>query len=172
MSEKQESSRMNYLLVPLAVLAIAGFGAFFATGMPPADVPTSANTGMNQAASSTMKAGDMTSAQMKMMIKNDEIRGAAVPTETGQAVAVKVDTGYNPNVIEVKKGVPLTMTFDRNSTFKCSKKVQFTSLGSVMTVMPDNGKVTLIVPIPDQAGQTIEFMCGMKMIKGKLVTAD
>ncbi len=172
MSENHINKRMNYLLVPLAALAIAGFGTFFATGMPPADVTSNASSNMNQAASSTMKAADMTPAQMKMMIKNDEIKGAAVATESGQAVAVKVDTGYSPNVIEVKKGTPLTITFDRNSTFKCSRKVQFPSLGSFMTVMPDHGKVTLIVPIPSQAGQTIEFMCGMKMIKGKLVTVD
>lgn len=173
MNEKQLSSRVTYLLMPAAALLIAGYAAFFLTGVQIDQPGASAkSTKTTTASTASSKTSNMTSEQMKMMIKNDEIKGSAVATETGQAVAVMVDTGYNPNVIEVKKGVPLTMTFQRDSTFKCSKKVQFPSMSTVMTVLPDDGKATVIVPIPNAAGQTIEFMCGMKMIKGKLVTVD
>jgi plastocyanin domain-containing protein len=172
MAEQKDISRMNYLLVPLAALVIAGYGAFFYTGMP-VDESASGGKGQMTASATAAKAGpEMTPAQMKMMIKNDPINGKSVMTDTGQAVTIKVDTGYSPNVIEVKKGLPLTMTFDRHSMFKCSKKVQFPALSTLMTVMPDDGKATVIVPIPAEAGQTIEFMCGMKMIKGKIVTVD
>jgi hypothetical protein len=171
MSEKNNISRMNYLLVPLAAIVIAGYGAFFYTGMPADDSGNSAGN-MTASATAAKPAPEMTPEQMKMMIKNDPINGTAGITDTGQAITVKVDSGYSPNVIQVKKGVPLTITFDRRSTFKCSKKVQFPAISTVMTVMPDNGKATVIVPIPAQAGQTIEFMCGMKMIKGKIVTVD
>ena len=174
MSEGSGMNRVNLLLAPLALAAIVGFGAFFLTGIPanetaPAPKPNAGKTTMS---TMTSKNTTMTAEQMKMMVKNAPINGTAVATESGQAVLVKVDTGYAPNVIQVKKGVPLTITFDRQSTFKCSRKVQFPALSSVMTLLPDHGKATVIVPVPNEAGQTVDFMCGMKMLKGKIVTVD
>lgn len=175
MSENKETNRMSLLLLPLAVVLVAGSAAFFLTGIPSDTTTSGSKTNVTTTQTSTTKPetpATMTPEQMMQMIKNDEIKGAAVTTDSGQAVTVKVDKGYDPNVIEVKKGIPLTITFDRNSTFKCSSKVQFPSLGSYMAVMPDHGKTSFIVQIPAEAGQTIEFTCGMKHIKGKLVTVD
>jgi plastocyanin domain-containing protein len=172
MSENQLSSRVNFLLVPLAALVVAGYGAFFLSNITIDQPGANAKTTQTTSSTTPSQNGTMTPQQMKMMVRNAPITGNAVLTDSGQAVAVKVDTGYDPNVITVKKGVPLTITFDRQSTFKCSGKVQFPSLSNVMTVLPDHGKAKVIVPIPNQAGQTVEFMCGMKMLKAKIITVD
>jgi plastocyanin domain-containing protein len=177
MDEKQANGlgrTATLLLMPLAVLAVAGFGAFFYVGMPQDEQAPAGPPRAGKAASATADAPvKMTPEEKMKIIDNSEKKGAAVPTDTGQAVTVKVDLGYTPNVIEVKKGVPLFITFEWVATANnAATKHGFPSMGSVMTILPKDGKMTLVVPIPNEAGHTIDFMCGMKLMKGKLVTVD
>jgi len=83
-----------------------------------------------------------------------------------QVVDLKVEGGYSPGTLVVKKGVPLTININRpESNNPCSKWIIFPDFG-IQKDLPDNGKTTIQLN-PDRAGE-YTFYCGMQMIVGKL----
>jgi Cu+-exporting ATPase len=94
-------------------------------------------------------------------------RAAATQMAGGvQRVTVTVKGGYSPDVIQVRQGVPLEITFDRQESGECTNRVVFPELG-INAGLPANARTTVVVA-PDRPG-TYEFACGMNMIHGTLV---
>ena len=94
-------------------------------------------------------------------------RVAAAVGEAGvQEVKVTVEGGYAPDVIVVKKDKPVRLDFYRNETASCSDRVIFGDFG-IARDLPAF-KTTSIEFTPDKAGE-FTFMCGMNMMRGKLV---
>lgn len=86
--------------------------------------------------------------------------------EHKQTATVVIDNGYNPSVIEVKKGKPVELTFTGGKNIGCGSTVVFKTLklsGECAT-----GKSVTLKFTPSKKGE-IPFTCGMGMLKGKVV---
>lgn len=99
-------------------------------------------------------------------------RNAAVVT-TGaggvQEVVVQVKGGYDPAVVQVRRGAPVRITFDRQETSGCSEEVVFPDFG-VKRFLPAFEKTTVELR-PEETG-TFGFTCGMSMLQGRLVVTE
>ncbi|MDP9179004.1 MAG: cupredoxin domain-containing protein [Gemmatimonadota bacterium] len=92
---------------------------------------------------------------------------SAAVTDAGvQEVKITVKGGYSPDVIVVKRGVPVKLDFFRDETASCSDQVIFGDFGIARDLAPY--KTTSIEFTPDKAGE-FTFTCGMNMLRGKLV---
>ncbi len=91
-----------------------------------------------------------------------ELRGGA------QEVRVTVSGGYSPNLVEVREGVPLRITFDRREAGECTSRVLFPEFG-VNAALPAFERTTVEL-LPDRAGD-FDFACGMNMVHGTLRVA-
>lgn len=95
-------------------------------------------------------------------------RSAAV-AEVGsggvQEVTVRVQGGYEPANVRVKRGSPVRLVFDRQETNGCSEEVVFPEFG-VRKFLPAHQK-TVVELTPESAG-SYEFTCGMGMLRGRL----
>lgn len=88
-------------------------------------------------------------------------------TEGGvQEIKVTVKGGYSPDVIVVKQGMPVKLDFYRDETASCSEQVVFGDFG-IARDLPAF-KTTSIEFTPDKAGE-FTFVCGMNMLRGKLI---
>ncbi|MCT2277798.1 heavy metal translocating P-type ATPase [Micromonospora chalcea] len=83
-----------------------------------------------------------------------------------QRIRVTVRGGYQPDVIQVRQGLPVEIMFDRQETGDCSSRVVFADLG-ITAGLPAH-RQTPVRFTPDKAG-TLGFTCGMNMIRGSLV---
>jgi len=77
-----------------------------------------------------------------------------------------VKGGYSPDVIVVRRGVPVKLDFFRDETASCSDQVIFGDFGIARDLPPY--KTTAIEFTPDKTGE-FTFTCGMNMLRGKLV---
>jgi len=92
---------------------------------------------------------------------------AATVGESGvQEIKVTVKGGYSPDVIVVKKDIPVRLNFYRDETSSCSEQVVFGDFGIVKDLPAF--KTTPIEFTPDKPGEFI-FACGMNMLRGKLI---
>ncbi|HXH70713.1 MAG TPA: cupredoxin domain-containing protein [Pyrinomonadaceae bacterium] len=92
---------------------------------------------------------------------------AAEQNESGlQEIKVTVKGGYSPDVIVVKKDVPVRLNFFRDETSSCSEQVVFGDFG-IAKDLPAY-KTTPIEFTPDKSGE-FTFACGMNMLRGKLI---
>jgi len=92
---------------------------------------------------------------------------AAETNESGlQEIKVTVKGGYSPDVIVIKKDVPVRLNFYRDETSSCSEQVVFGDFG-IARDLPAF-KTTPIEFTPDKAGE-FTFACGMNMLRGKLI---
>lgn len=92
---------------------------------------------------------------------------AAAVTETGvQEIDVTVKGGYSPDVIVVRKGMPVRLNFYRDETASCSEQVIFGDFGIARDLPPF--KTTPVEFTPDKAGE-FTFTCGMNMLRGKVI---
>ena len=93
-----------------------------------------------------------------------------VTAEVGEAGVQEIDVtvkgGYSPNVIAVRRGLPVRLNFYRDETSACSEKVIFGDFG-IARDLPAF-KTTPIEFTPDKEG-VFTFTCGMNMLRGKLV---
>ena len=83
-----------------------------------------------------------------------------------QEATVVVRGGYDPQVVRVKAGTPLRLTFDRQETSGCSEEVVIADF-NVRKFLPANRKTTIDLK-PENAG-TYEFTCGMNMLRGRII---
>ncbi len=83
-----------------------------------------------------------------------------------QEVGVTVKGGYSPDVIAVKRGVPVRLNFYRDETSSCSEQVILSEFG-IARDLPAF-KTTAVEFTPDKSGE-FPFTCGMNMLHGKLV---
>ena len=94
---------------------------------------------------------------------------AAVSESGAQEVAITVKGGYTPDVIVVKAGRPVRLTFTRQESAACSEKVLFPGFNQ-NALLPEGERVTLEFT-PDKAGE-YGFQCQMGMLRGKLIVED
>jgi plastocyanin domain-containing protein len=95
---------------------------------------------------------------------------AAALTEAGvQAIKITVKGGYSPDVIVVKKGLPVRLDFYRDETASCSDRVVFGDF-RIARDLPAF-ETTRVEFTPDRAGE-FTFTCGMNMMRGRLVVED
>lgn len=92
----------------------------------------------------------------------------AASTGTGgvQEIKITVKGGYSPDVVVVREHVPVRLNFYRDETASCSEQVIFQDFGISKHLPPF--KTTSIEFTPDRAGE-FTFMCGMSMMRGKLI---
>jgi len=83
-----------------------------------------------------------------------------------QEIKVVVKGGYNPDVIVVKKGIPVRLYFYRDKTDDCSDTIVFGDF-KIRKILPAF-KTTSIEFTPEKEGEYV-FTCGMGMMRGKLV---
>jgi P-type Cu+ transporter len=83
-----------------------------------------------------------------------------------QRIEVTVRGGYSPSVIEVRRGVPVEIDFDRQEAGDCSSRVVFPDL-QLSVALPAHQRTTVRFT-PQQEG-SFGFACGMNMISGTLV---
>jgi plastocyanin domain-containing protein len=95
---------------------------------------------------------------------------SAEKNETGvQEIKVTVKGGYSPDVIVVKKDVPVRLNFYRDEASSCSEQVVFGDFG-IAKDLPAF-KTTPIEFTPDKTGE-FTFACGMNMLRGKLIVVS
>ena len=83
-----------------------------------------------------------------------------------QEIKITVKAGYNPDVIVVKKGIPVRLNFYRDETDDCSDTSVF---GDFKIRKPLHAyKTTPVEFTPEKEGE-YEFTCGMGMLRGKLI---
>jgi len=83
-----------------------------------------------------------------------------------QEVRIMVKGGYDPDVIVVKKGIPVRLNFYRNETADCSDTIVFGDF-NIRKPLPAF-RTTSIEILPEKEGE-YEFTCGMGMLRGKLI---
>jgi len=81
-------------------------------------------------------------------------------------VRIEVKGGYKPDVIVVKKGIPVRLNFYRDETDDCSDTIVFGDF-NIRKPLPAY-KTTAIEFTPEEEGE-YEFTCGMGMLRGKLI---
>ncbi len=82
-----------------------------------------------------------------------------------QSIRVTVKGGYSPDVIQVTRGVPVRLLFDRQESGDCSSRVVLPDF-QINQPLPAYA-TTAVDFVPEQAGD-YEFACGMNMIRGRL----
>lgn len=87
-------------------------------------------------------------------------------TESIQKVNVNVAGGYDPEIINFKKGIPAEITFTRTNAQGCLDIVHSNDL-NFETELPLN--VAQTVTIPTNEAGNFDFSCGMDMFGGKVV---
>ena len=83
-----------------------------------------------------------------------------------QELKVTVKGGYSPDLIVVKQGRPVKLDFYRDETASCSEEVIFGDFG-IARKLPAF-ETTVIEFTPEKSGE-FTFMCGMSMLRGKLI---
>ena len=83
-----------------------------------------------------------------------------------QEIQINVKGGYDPDVIEVKKRIPVRLNFYRDETADCSDTIVFSEF-NIRKPLPAH-KTTAVEFTPEKEGE-FGFTCGMGMLKGKLI---
>jgi Cu+-exporting ATPase len=91
---------------------------------------------------------------------------AAVLAGGVQRLEVAVKGGYSPEVIRVRRGVPVELTFDRQEAGDCTSRVVFPDF-RLSAPLPAWQRTTVRLD-PGEAGE-FGFACGMNMIHGTLI---
>ncbi len=86
-----------------------------------------------------------------------------------QEIVITVKGGYSPDIIRVKKGIPLRLIFDRQEAGECSSRVVFPDFQASRTLPPFTR--TTLEFTPDKAGE-FGFACGMNMLHGTLIVEE
>ncbi len=86
-----------------------------------------------------------------------------------QVVRVKVQGGYSPDLIEVTRGVPVRIEFDRQESGDCSSRVVLPDF-KINELLP-SFQTTTVEFVPGESG-SFGFACGMNMHRGRLVVVD
>ncbi len=91
---------------------------------------------------------------------------AEISESGAQEINVTVKGGYSPDVIVVKKDIPVRLNFYRDETSSCSEQIVFGDFG-IARDLPAF-KTTPIEFTPEKSGE-FTFACGMNMLRGKLI---
>lgn len=94
---------------------------------------------------------------------------AAVGGEGVQRISVTVKGGYTPDVIVVRRGLPVELSFYRDEASDCTDRVIFNDF-EISRALPAF-ETTPVRFTPERAGE-FTFNCGMNMVRGKLIVED
>lgn len=83
----------------------------------------------------------------------------------GSRITIVVDGGYAPDLIVAKRGVPLTLAFDRRDTGPCTDEIVLPDFRIRRSLPPKT--TTAIEIVPDRSGE-FPFSCGMNMLHGRI----
>lgn len=86
-----------------------------------------------------------------------------------QEVPITVKGGYTPDVVTVKRGIPVRLLFTRQESSMCSEIVVFDMIGE-SAKLPEGE--TVAIEFTPQATGEIPFQCQMGMLRGKLVVQN
>ncbi|KAA8823343.1 HAD family hydrolase [Bifidobacterium reuteri] len=86
-------------------------------------------------------------------------------TDGKQHATITVKGGYSPSVVNMKAGMPINLTFDRQETGECTSHVVFGDLG-LDAMLPGNTRTD--VQLPALPAGDYPFACGMNMVHGSL----
>lgn len=92
----------------------------------------------------------------KAVIANDEVE-------------IKVNGGYQPENIILKKGEKTTLNFLRTDTNSCLEEVVLPEF-KIKKYLPMNKKISIEIK-PEKTGE-FEISCGMNMFHGKITVRD
>lgn len=96
----------------------------------------------------------------------EQVKGVALTSGSAQSATVTVyATGYEPNRLTLKAGVPAKLNFVTNNTQGCSRALAFPTLG-IQKVLPLTG--TTEIDLPPLARGKVPFSCSMGMFTGTL----
>ena len=139
---------LNFLVIPAAIIAIAAL-----TG------------------ASSQQGGSCCGGMMSMQHDSPQPDKAfrAKQFEHKQTATVVINNGYNPSVIEVKKGKPVELTFTGGKNIGCGGTVVFKTLK--LSRECATGKSVTLKFTPTKKGE-IPFTCGMGMLKGKVIVTN
>lgn len=77
--------------------------------------------------------------------------------------------GYSPNIIYIKKGIPVRWNINVKQITGCTNEIMIESLGIKKSL--EVGKNVIEFSAPDGENE-IRFSCGMRMVWGKFVITD
>lgn len=83
-----------------------------------------------------------------------------------QSITIVVDGGYTPNRIQLQKGLPTKLIFNRKDGSSCFNEVVLPDFG-VSAKLPVNKEHTIEIQ-PDTAGR-YTYSCGMHMFFGEVI---
>jgi len=86
-----------------------------------------------------------------------------------QVVTIKVQGGYSPDLVQVVRGIPVRLEFDRQEAGDCSSRLVLPEF-KVNQVLPAFQR-TSVEFVPGEVG-TFGFACGMNMLRGRLIVVD
>lgn len=94
---------------------------------------------------------------------------ASAPTEKPREQAARIvlnEKGYQPASIQLRAGIPARLTFVRQIEATCGTEIVLANYG-IKKDLPLNQPV-VVEFTPAKTGE-FSFVCGMNMLKGKLV---
>ncbi len=100
-----------------------------------------------------------------------DLGGAGSPTQTeniaaSQEYQIQISgSGYSPNYMKVKKGLPVKLTLVSNNSSGCALAFRIPSLGISKNLKPTDNQVVEFTP--KETGQ-IAFSCSMGMYRGTI----
>lgn len=89
--------------------------------------------------------------------------------EGSKGLEVKVEGGYSPETIALKKGSAATLTFVRTDPSSCLEEVVFPDF-HIRKQLPLNKRVAIELQ-PKVVGE-FPFACGMGMYHGKVIVSE
>jgi len=94
-------------------------------------------------------------------------KGKAVMVSDG--LEIKVEGGYTPEIISLKKGKLATLTFLRKDPSSCLEEVVIPDF-HIRKGLPLGQKVA--IPLTPQVAGEFAFSCGMGMYHGKIIVTE
>jgi hypothetical protein len=168
MAEMKQALKHNQLrvgaIVVLVALALFGVYRYSTAADASAQAATAANGTSVASGTSGTSGGAAAATCCASPGSSTPVEGTATSTAGTQAITVNVGaSGYEPNVVKLKAGVPTEITFGQSQG--CTGIVQSSDLGFQVDV--SGGPQTVKLPAL-QAG-TYGFACGMGMVTGQIV---
>ncbi len=87
----------------------------------------------------------------------------------GSTIAVKVDAGYSPSTLIVKKNQPVTLILTRSDPSDCLEEIVIPEF-KIKKSLPLNQEVPINIE-PKTIGE-FPFHCGMNMFHGKIIVKE
>lgn len=97
---------------------------------------------------------------------SERVRESARVEGGAQRVRITVKGGYSPDVVVVKRGLPVLLDFYRDEASDCTEQVVFPDL-RLSRRLPAF-ETTTVAFTPEREGE-FAFTCGMGMVRGRLV---